>query len=119
MLIRGRAVAAVGCLLLAGCSATSAPAPSCTLTDAPLPDWARTGFRPPDQPEPILWVPKETSTGPLRIDGTLTGSSPILTQDLRDGPGPSTVDVPAPGCRTFELSWPGHHDRVSVAYQPG
>jgi hypothetical protein len=145
--MRGRLVVAVSCLFVAACSAGQEP-PPCALTTGPLPGWARTGFSPPDQPVPyvpgahgdilgvvfarplqvpaapgtnnkILWVSKEDSTGPLRIDARLAGSGLTATRELPDGPGPSTVDVPAPGCWSFELSWPGHHDRVSLAYQPG
>lgn len=138
-----------GLLLVACSPPPPSPeAAACTLTTGPLPRWARAGFAPPDQtvsyalgaqgdilgvvfahplqvPSPperdnkILWVSKEDSRGPLWIDGTLAGSGRTWAQEVPDGPGPSIVDVPAPGCWSFQLSWDGHHDQVSLAYLPG
>jgi hypothetical protein len=113
---------------------------------SPLPVWARSGFTPPDiamphvigaagnivailwatsdalhAPAPpnrankILWVSR-VSSGPMTIRATLAGSARTATVDLPDGPGPSYVDMPAPGCWTLHLSWSGHTDQLSLRY---
>jgi hypothetical protein len=113
---------------------------------SPLPVWARSGFTPPDIAMPhvmgaagnivailwatpdalhapalpnsankILWVSR-VSSGPMTIRSTLAGSTRTATVDLPDGPGPSYVDMPAPGCWTLHLSWGGHTDQLSLRY---
>jgi hypothetical protein len=113
---------------------------------SPLPVWARSGFTPPDIAMPhvigaagrivailwatssalhapalpnrankILWVSR-VSSGPMTIRATLAGSTRTATVDLPDGPGPSYVDMPAPGCWTLHLSWSGHTDQLSLRY---
>jgi hypothetical protein len=47
---------------------------------------------------------------------SLTGSTRTATVDLPNGPGPSYVDMPAPGCWTLHLSWAGHADQLSLRY---
>ena len=115
-------------------------------TVSPLPVWARSGFTPPDMAMPhvmgaagnivailwaapnalhapplpnmankILWVSR-VSSGPMTIRATLAGSSRTATVYLPDGPGPSYVDMPAPGCWTLHLSWAGHTDQLSLRY---
>jgi hypothetical protein len=32
------------------------------------------------------------------------------------GPGPSIIDLPAPGCWTLHLSWSGHTDKLKLHY---
>jgi hypothetical protein len=112
----------------------------------PLPVWARDGFTPPDVamphvigtagnivailwatpyalhapalPEPankILWVSR-VSSGPMTIRATLAGSTRTATVNLPDGPGPSYVNMPAPGCWTLHLNWGGHTDQLSLRY---
>jgi hypothetical protein len=113
---------------------------------SPLPVWARSGFAPPDIAMPhvtgaagnivailwttpgvlhapalpnmvnkILWVSR-VSSGPMTIHATLAGSTRTATVDLPKGPGPSYVDMPAPGCWTLHLSWGGHTDQLSLRY---
>jgi hypothetical protein len=113
---------------------------------SPLPVWARSGFTPPDIAMPhvvgaagnivailwathnalhapalpdrvnkILWVSR-VSPGPMTIRATLAGSTRTATVDLPNGPGPSYVDMPAPGCWTLHLSWGGHADQFSLRY---
>jgi hypothetical protein len=113
---------------------------------SPLPIWARNGFTPPDMAMPhvmgmagnivailwatpdalhvpaladrankILWVSR-VSSGPMTIRATLAGSARTATVNLPDGPGPSYVNMPAPGCWTLHLSWAGHTDRLSLRY---
>jgi hypothetical protein len=113
---------------------------------SPLPIWARSGFTPPDIAMPhvigaagdivaILWVTPDAlhapalpnrankilwvsrvSSGPMTIRAMLAGSTRTATVDLPDGPGPSYVDMPAPGCWTLHLSWAGHTDQLSLRY---
>jgi hypothetical protein len=113
---------------------------------APLPGWARGGFAPPDQAVPyvvgergtilgvlfgqplsappapdrgnkILWVTRDNHpAGPLAITAAIEGTTAVATREIPDGPGPSLVDLPAPGCWHLTLAWPGHTDRVTVAY---
>ena len=113
---------------------------------SPLPVWARSGFTPPDLAMPhvmgvagnivailwatpnalhapplpdtvnkILWVSR-VSSGPMTIRAVLVGSSRTAIVDLPNGPGPSYVDMPAPGCWTLHLSWAGHTDQLSLRY---
>jgi hypothetical protein len=113
---------------------------------SPLPVWARSGFTPPDMAMPhvmgaagnivailwathnalhapalpnmldkILWVSR-VSSGPMTIRATLAGSPRTATVDLPNGPGPSYVDMPAPGCWRLHLSWAGHTDQLSLRY---
>jgi hypothetical protein len=105
---------------------------------SPLPIWARSGFTPPDIAMPhvmgaagnivaILWATpnalhapalpdRANSSGPMTIRATLAGSTRTATVDLPNGPGPSYVDMPAPGCWTLHLSWGGHTDQLSLRY---
>jgi hypothetical protein len=113
---------------------------------SPLPVWARSGFTPPDIAMPhvmgaggsivailwatpdalhapalpnmankILWVSR-VSSGPMTVRATLAGSTRTATVDLPNGPGPSYVNMPAPGCWTLRLSWGGHTDQLSLRY---
>jgi hypothetical protein len=115
---------------------------------APLPTWAREGFNPPGQttihvegvrgdlvgvlfgypltsPPPhdrqnkILWVSRVGSDGgPLTIRAHLMGSDLTAVRHLHGGPGPSVVDMPAPGCWEFDLAWSESTDQVYVRYRP-
>ena len=112
---------------------------------APLLGWARSGFSPPDQPVPfvlgergtilgvlfgqplsapaapdrgnkILWVTRDPHPpGPLTITAALDGA--VATLEVPEGPGPSLVDLPTPGCWRLTLAWPDHTDRVAIAYR--
>jgi hypothetical protein len=113
---------------------------------SPLPDWARAGFSPADMVMPhvlgaagnivailwatpnalhapalpnvankVLWVSR-VSSGPMTIRATLAGSTQTAIVKLPDGPGPSYVNMPAPGCWTMHLAWAGHTDQLSLRY---
>jgi hypothetical protein len=71
----------------------------------------------------ILWVVAEPRNGTaLNIVGHPVGSEVPVIQDsepANSGPGeiyPSIVDVPAPGCWHFNLSWAGHTAAVELLY---
>jgi hypothetical protein len=70
----------------------------------------------PDRANKILWVSRVSSSGPMTIRARLAGSTRTATVDLPDGPGPSYVNMPAPGCWTLHLSWGGHTDQLSLRY---
>ena len=74
----------------------------------------------PPLPNPnnkILWVSRVDGPGPLVIQATLAGSTRTASVSLPDGPGPSYVNLPAPGCWTLHLSWGGGHtDRLMLRY---
>jgi hypothetical protein len=115
---------------------------------AVLPAWARSGFSDPvpsaphvvgdrgeivailfgdlaepqqaDRSNKILWVARDDAGAPLTITATLGADDPAaVVQTLPDGPGPSTVDLPAPGCWTFNLGWGAQHDTLRLPYAPG
>ena len=120
----------------------------CVVHTGALPGWARSGFTPSDQALPhvvgehdkivgvvfgyplrsparpgrankILWVPRSAAQhDPLKIKAALIGSSRHASRQVDDGPGPSIIDMPAPGCWIFSLSWSGHTDQVAVPYDP-
>jgi len=123
-----------------GCSRDVAP--------RPLPTWARAGFSPPTQPMPyvlgddgdivaILWADHDPLAAPprqdrnnkilwaspyggtLRIEATRDGSDRTVVRTVPGGPGPSIIDLPAPGCWSFDLTWGGHHDHLRLAYAAG
>lgn len=66
----------------------------------------------------ILWVSRVpfTAEGPLIIRATLAGSTREATAYVPGGPGPSIIDLPAPGCWTLHLSWSGHTDELQLRY---
>ncbi|MEO8888263.1 MAG: hypothetical protein ABI301_06990 [Jatrophihabitantaceae bacterium] len=110
-----------------------------------LPVWARAGFSPdsyvnahvtgagdeiigvlfadplrsppaPDRNNKILWVAKDPGTGPLVIRAHLEGADQEATRTVPGGPGPSIIDLPAPGCWKLTLTWSGHRDTLAVPY---
>jgi hypothetical protein len=70
----------------------------------------------PNRANKILWVSRLFSPGPMTIRATLAGSTRTATVNLPNGPGPSYVNMPAPGCWTLHLSWGGHTDQLSLRY---
>jgi len=69
----------------------------------------------PNMANKILWVSR-VSSGPMTIRATLAGSTRTATVDLPNGPGPSYVNMPVPGCWTLRLMWGGHTDQLSLRY---
>lgn len=113
---------------------------------AVLPTWARAGFSDPvpraqyersdsghllailfgplvAPPAPalgnkILWVADNARPGDtLYISGRLEDGTATMQAVVEGGPGPSGIDVPAPGCWLFDLTWGIHHDTINLAYQ--
>lgn len=66
----------------------------------------------------ILWVPRVASPvgTPLQISATLTATGMTADRTVDNGLGPSTVDLPAPGCWSLDLTWGDHHDHLELAY---
>lgn len=115
------------------------------VSTAELPSWARGGFtaaglhiphvvgehgqiigvlfvtlrvhQPTGAKNKILWVAK-AGYGPLHIRAQLEGTSRTVTRQLPDGPGPSYVNMPAPGCWQMHLTWSGYHDTIAFRYAP-
>ena len=69
----------------------------------------------------ILWVPRVASPvgTPLQIRATLTATGMTATRAVAGGLGPSTIDLPAPGCWSLDLTWGDHHDHLDLAYATG
>jgi hypothetical protein len=73
---------------------------------------------PQDRNNKILWVSRLplNEPVPLVIHATLAGTTRTATLTLPQGPGPSYVNLPAPGCWTLHLSWSGHTDELHLRY---
>jgi hypothetical protein len=58
-----------------------------------------------DRNNKTLWVSRIplTAPNPMVITATLAGSTRTATVSVPGGPGPSTIDLPAPGCWTLHL----------------
>ena len=71
-----------------------------------------------DRNNKILWVSRLPlyEPVPLVINATLAGTTRTATVTLPQGPGPSYVNLPAPGCWTIHLSWSGHTDELHLRY---
>jgi hypothetical protein len=80
-----------------------------------------------DRANKILWVsgpasatPRDPGAAPgsddLVIDARLDGRGEPVQRRIAGGPGPSIVDLPAPGCWRLALSWSGRTDIIDLAY---
>ncbi len=71
----------------------------------------------------ILWVSRIATVpgSPLRISAQrMSGSTPMgsaVSREVAGGPGPSIIDLPAPGCWRLTLRWSGHVDAVYLVYR--
>jgi hypothetical protein len=72
----------------------------------------------PDRSNKILWVAKipPAAPNPLVITATLAGGTRTVTRSVPGGPGPSIIDLPAPGCWTLHLSWSSRTDELKLRY---
>ena len=66
----------------------------------------------------ILWVSRVplVAPNPLVIKATLAGRTRTANVSVPGGPGPSIINLPAPGCWTLHLSWSGHSDELKLRY---
>ena len=71
-----------------------------------------------DRTNKILWVSRIplVAPNPLVIKATLADSTRTATVAVPGGPGPSIIDLPAPGCWNFHLTWSGHTDELKLRY---
>lgn len=71
-----------------------------------------------DRNNKILWVSRIplVAPDPLVIKARLASSTRTATMSVPGGPGPSIIDLPAPGCWTLHLSWSGHTDELKLRY---
>lgn len=74
----------------------------------------------------ILWVsrPRVDPIGDLVIRAQRRRGARRIGDAVRrkveGGPGPSIIDLPAPGCWRFSLAWSGHRDTLDLRYRrPG
>jgi hypothetical protein len=73
----------------------------------------------------ILWVSRipVASPGRLRISAQRMNDTQPLGKPVRrsvlGGPGPSIIDLPAPGCWRLSLTWAGREDTVDLRYSAG
>lgn len=74
-----------------------------------------------DRNNKVLWVSRASSSAGalLRIQATLTDTGQTETRIVDGGPGPSIIDLPAPGCWSFDLTWGDHHDHLQLEYVSG
>jgi hypothetical protein len=77
-------------------------------------------YAPPRQGQAnkILWVTPipNSPAGPLTISAQREGTSEIVTREVPNGPGPSTVDLPGPGCWHLTLRWGQATDVMDLRY---
>src|SRR5687768_1745312 len=54
----------------------------------------------------ILWVARVgAAEGPLQIRAVLEGTGQTVSRTVEPAPGPSIIDLPSPGCWSFDLTW--------------
>lgn len=128
-------------------SASPGPSACQPLLTTPVPVWARAGFTGTTYPpfaysasgnlvaivfgdpltappannhnNKILWVARAGSPGDLVITGHLEGADRTARIDTGASPGPSIVDLPAPGCWHLNLRWGDHTDTIDLRWAPG
>lgn len=71
----------------------------------------------------ILWVERQPSNSPTALGihaqllhGGVAVGKPV-TRVVVGGPGPSIINVRAPGCWRFTLSWSGRSDTLDLLYR--
>jgi hypothetical protein len=71
-----------------------------------------------DRNNKILWVARVTPGSSLHIRARLVGTDRSASRTVAGGPGPSTIDLPAPGCWSLDLQWGDQHDHLQLEYAP-
>jgi hypothetical protein len=87
--------------------------------------WAYPLLSPPPKTHnnKILWVSEvPPGSSPLvitaqRMLGTASTGAPVKRL-VEGGPGPSIINLPAPGCWRLNLQWSGHTDGMDLSYLP-
>lgn len=64
----------------------------------------------------VLWVARGSWSAPLVVHARLAGTARTVTRVLPNGPGPSYLNLPAPGCWQLALQWGGASDRLDLHY---
>jgi hypothetical protein len=66
----------------------------------------------------ILWVSRlpQEPMQPLVVEATLAGTTTTVTREVPGGPGPSSMQLPGPGCWRLALSWSGHQDHMNLQF---
>ena len=69
----------------------------------------------------ILWVTRTPAqaTDLLSITAQLENTDRLTEIDLGRPPGPSIVDLTAPGCWLMQLRWGAHTDTIALLYEAG
>ena len=79
----------------------------------------------PGRSNKILWVSRASVRTPTALwirAQRMRGDRPIgspVGHVVRNGPGSSYFDVPAPGCWRLTLSWAGRTDTLDLVYSTG
>jgi hypothetical protein len=77
---------------------------------------------PRDHNNKILWVARHANGSALRIRAQrMIGSERVgspVGRTIAGGPGPSIVNLPAPGCWRLTLRWAGQMDILDLRYRP-
>ena len=69
----------------------------------------------------ILWVTRTPpqASDQLTITAQRENSDQVTEIDLHHPPGPSIIDVPAPGCWLMQLRWGERTDTIALRYEAG
>jgi hypothetical protein len=77
---------------------------------------------PRDHNNKILWVARRANGSALRLRAQrMIGSARVgtpVSRTILGGPGPSIVNLPAPGCWRLTLRWAGQTDTLDLRYRP-
>jgi hypothetical protein len=70
--------------------------------------------------EEHCWLARDPAPpGPLTISAQRGPDEAPVVREVPGGAGPSTLDLPEPGCWTLQLRWADGTDTLRLAYQPG
>lgn len=71
-----------------------------------------------DHNNKILWAVRGGASGDLVITGHLEGTDRTTTVNTGASPGPSIVDMPAPGCWRLDLRYGDQTDSINIRWAP-